>query len=197
MWSLFNMNDSKSLTLYDLEKGVNTVTQSEEFFDCLPAVSAAFSYAKVFSNKGVDEEEEAEKKAKEEAEKKAKEQEKNKKKDEIEVIKAPTRKVEKTLEYEEFRMFLQTLRQYYIYCQVGGLRRLVSFLSFYTLCLRSFIMMTSIQRKLSRKRNSSKEKILKKFKNGLEQILTWKLSLMLSMKTMMERSFLKIWPSGL
>ena len=121
MWSLFNRYDTKTLTLYDLEKGVSTVTQSEQFFDCLPAVTAAFKYAKVFSNNGVDEEEEAEKKAKEEAEKKAKEDQEgnNKKKDEIEAIKVPIRKVEKTLEYEEFRMFLQTLRQYYIYCQVG------------------------------------------------------------------------------
>ena len=108
MWSLFNISDTKDLTLYDLEKGVSTVTQSEELFDCLPAVRAAFHFTKVFYNNGVDEEEEAEKKAKEEE---------NEKKDD-EVIKAPTRKVEKTIEFHEFRIFLQTLRQYYLYCQV-------------------------------------------------------------------------------
>ena len=102
MWSLFNVNDSASLTLYDLERGVATVTQTEEFFDCLPAARAAFKYAKVFSNKGVDEEEERKKEAEQEGDD----------------IPAPTRIVEKTLELEEFRVFLQALRQYFIYCQI-------------------------------------------------------------------------------
>ena len=111
MWSLFNISDSKTLTIFELEGGVMRVTQSEELFDCLPAVRAAFHFTKVFFNNGVDEEEEAEKKAKEEQEKSN---------EEVEVIKAPTRKVEKTLEFFEFRLFLQTLRQYYLYCQVMG-----------------------------------------------------------------------------
>ena len=118
MWSLFNISDTKTLTLYDLEKGVTTVTQSEELFDCLPAVRAAFHYTKVFFNNGIDEEEEAEKKAKEEEAQK----EKNGKKEDLEeVIKAPLPKVEKTLEFPEFRMFLQSLRQYYLYCQVSSI----------------------------------------------------------------------------
>ena len=92
--------------------------QSEEMFDCLPAVRAAFHFTKVFYNNGVDEEEEAERRAKEEKEK----QEENtgaKEEGDEDVIKVPTRKVEKTLEMDEFRLFLQTLRQYYLYCQVG------------------------------------------------------------------------------
>ena len=112
MWSLFNISDSKTLTLYDLEKGVTTVAQTEELFDCLPAVKYAFHFTKVFFNNGIDEEEEAEKRAKEEDEKEASS------KGDIEVIKAPTAKVEQTLEYQEFQMFLQSLRQYYLYCQV-------------------------------------------------------------------------------
>ena len=102
MWSLFNVFDSASLTLYDLERGVANVTQSEEFFDCLPAARAAFDYAKVFSNKGVDEEEEKKKEAE---------------KDENE--KALSRKVEKTLVFDEFKVFLQALRQYFVYCEVN------------------------------------------------------------------------------
>ena len=105
MWSLINVNDSASLTLYDLERGVATVTQTEEFFDCLPAARAAFDYAKVFSNKGVDEEEERKKEAEQEE-------------SDMDAIKVPARKVERTLEFEEFRVFLQALRQYFIYCQV-------------------------------------------------------------------------------
>ena len=89
--------------MYELERGMATVTRTEEFFDCLPAVKAAFHYTKVFTNKGIDEEEEEEKKAKEE-------EERNKLAkpdvdDDIEVIKVPVRKVEKTMEYEEFRIF--------------------------------------------------------------------------------------------
>ena len=109
---MININDTPSLSMYELEKGMATVTQSDMFFDCLPAVRAAFNFTKVFTNKGVDEEEEEREKAAEEEEKKKENP------DEIEVIKAPTRKVEKTLDYGEFRMFLQTLRQYYLYCQV-------------------------------------------------------------------------------
>ena len=107
MWSLFNVNDSASLTLYDLEKGVATVTQTEEFFDCLPAARAAFDYAKVFSNKGVDEEEERKMKM---------EQGGDKIPVNVEVNKGPTRKVERTPEFEEFRVFLQALCRYFIYC---------------------------------------------------------------------------------
>ena len=78
--------------MYELEKGMATITRSEEFFDCLPAVRAAFNYTKVLTNKGVDEDEEEEKNDKEDE--KAQEEEKKKKKSgEIEVIKVPTRKV--------------------------------------------------------------------------------------------------------
>ena len=133
LWSLININDSKSLTMYELEKGIATVTRSEEFFDCLPAVRAAFNFTKVLTNKGVDEDEEEEKKAQEE--KKTQEKEKKMKKpDEIEAIKVPTRKVEKTLEYEEFRMFLQTLRQYFIYCQVGQICQIIYIFINHTPC---------------------------------------------------------------
>ena len=112
MWSLFNIHDSKTLTVFDLEKGVAAVTQSDEFFDCFPAVTAALNYAKVFSNKGIDEEEEERKMAEEQM--KSEEEKENAN----EAAKAPRRKVEKTLEFGEFRMFLHSLRQYYIYCQV-------------------------------------------------------------------------------
>ena len=101
MWSLFNVSDSASLTLYDLERGVATATQSEEFFDCLPAVRAAFKYAKVFYNNGVDEDAKKDEDEEEEA-----------------TVTVTTKKVEKTLAFDEFRVFLQALRQYFIYCQV-------------------------------------------------------------------------------
>ena len=89
MWSLINVNDSKSLTMYEMERGVAAVTRSEEFFDCLPAVRSAFNFAKVFSNKGVDEEEE--RKKKEELEGSSNVDDVN----DPEVIKVPAKKVEK------------------------------------------------------------------------------------------------------
>ena len=153
--------------MYELEKGVATVTQSDEFFDCLPAIRAAFNFTKVFTNNGVDEEEQAEiiefhctkvftnngVNDKAESEKIRDEEEKKKTHNELQVIKAPTRKVEKTLEYEEFRMFLQTLRQYYLYCQVAIFQRekyLPNNLSNFS---RLFIIMMLIPRKISRKKS--------------------------------------------
>ena len=46
MWDLINVNDSAALTLEQLETGVATVTQTEDFFDCHPAVVAAFKWSK-------------------------------------------------------------------------------------------------------------------------------------------------------
>ena len=59
----------------------------------------------------MDEEEEKEKKKKEDEEAGIT----NKSDDEDENV---TRKVEPALEYDEFRIFLRALRQYYIFCQV-------------------------------------------------------------------------------
>ena len=66
-----------------------TVTQSEDFFDCHPAVVAAFNFTK--KRMETNEEEETNK-------------EKGK---------------PKTLEFSEFKVFLTLLRQYYVYCQVS------------------------------------------------------------------------------
>ena len=87
------------------------VCQSEDYFDCFPAVQAAVKYAIVFSNGGVDEEEEERKKREEEA--------KGEKSEESEERKVE-KKVEQPLQLEEFRMFLFALKQYYTYCQVLG-----------------------------------------------------------------------------
>ena len=87
------------------------VCQTEDFFDCYPAVLSAYKHAKVFSNGGVDEEEENEKKKKEDKEAGIK----NKSEDEDEKVSG---KVEPSLEYAEFQKFLQSLRQYFIFCQV-------------------------------------------------------------------------------
>ena len=66
---------------------------------------AAFEYAQIFSNGGVWEDEEE----------KEKDEETNQKGDADEKVES---KVEKSLQYEEFRIFLRTLTHYYIYCQV-------------------------------------------------------------------------------
>ena len=79
----------------ELLKGVATVTQSEDFFDCYPAVRAAFNLAKLFYN-GIEEENEADEKLEDEAKKKS----------------------EDELVYDEFKMFFWFLGQYFIFCQV-------------------------------------------------------------------------------
>ena len=112
LWSLINLNDSDSLTMNDLEKGMATVTQSEEFFDCLPAVKTAFNFTKLLTNKGVDEDEEVDELVG------AEESKDKETSDGVDNIEVPTRQIEKTLEYGVFQMFLQTPRQYYLFCQV-------------------------------------------------------------------------------
>ena len=90
MWDLINVNDSPTLTVEQLESGVATVTQSEDFFDCHPAVVAAFNFTKKRFETNEEEE----------------------------IIKEKGKP--KTLEFSEFKIFLTLLRQYYVYCQVSN-----------------------------------------------------------------------------
>ena len=88
MWDLINVNDSPALTVEQLESGVATVTRTEDFFDCHPAVVVAFNFS---TKKDESNQDEAPTK-------------------EIKKI--------KTLDFSEFKLFLTLLRQYYVYCQV-------------------------------------------------------------------------------
>jgi hypothetical protein len=98
------------------------VCQTEDYFDCYPAVQAAFQYAKVFGNGGVDENEELKKAAGTEEEKDVKA------KEETLEEKATKGKVETSLDYSLFRVFLAALRQYFIYCQVASVTSLSALL---------------------------------------------------------------------
>ena len=80
-------------------------SDSQEFFDCYPAVQAAFHYAKLFSTGGEDEEEEEGGNNKNEQE--------NEKKD---------KNIGKYLELKEFQTFFFALRQYFCFCQVKTLK---------------------------------------------------------------------------
>ena len=46
MWSIMDLDDSLSLSMYELEKGIATFTRSGELFDCYPAVRTAFKFTK-------------------------------------------------------------------------------------------------------------------------------------------------------
>ena len=94
MWDLINVDDRERLTVDQLETGIATVTRSDDFFDCHPAIQAAFKFTKLVTNRGVTKTEDN---LKEEGEK----------------------KIVKTIVFDEFRTFLAILRQYYIYCQVN------------------------------------------------------------------------------
>ena len=92
MWDLINVDDRERLTVDQLETGIATVTRSDDFFDCHPAVQTAFKFTKLVTNRGVT-------------------------KSEKDQVKEGEKKL-KTIVFDEFRTFLSILRQYYIYCQV-------------------------------------------------------------------------------
>ena len=106
MWDLINVNDSDKLTADQLETGIATVTRSDDFFDCHPAIQTAFRcfinitvvvkiiiiilrFTKIIACKGVV----------------------------VQDNKGDI-KVGGGISFEEFKDFLNLLRQYYIYCQV-------------------------------------------------------------------------------
>ena len=89
---MINVNDSNGLTVNQLESGMATVTRTEDFFDSLPAIQEAFKFTKIISNYADGQEQEEDTEA--------------------------TMKDSKTLSFDEFRVFLRILRQYYDYCQV-------------------------------------------------------------------------------
>jgi hypothetical protein len=89
---LMDLDDSLSMTIFELEKGI---TQSEELFDCFPAINTAFAFTKSYSKQG---------------------QELDENENEEELDNPPEE--DDTLEYKEFGMFLHALKQYYVYCQV-------------------------------------------------------------------------------
>ena len=96
MWAIMDLDDSLSLSMYELEKGIAVFTRSEDWFDCYPAVQTAFKFTK-----GLDILDDGD------AENEAKELE-----DTCDVSDIP-------LFYSEFQEFLKNLKQYYIYCKVG------------------------------------------------------------------------------
>ena len=72
--------------------GMATVTRSDDFFDCHPAIQSAFKFTKmvtkgpsVISHEGIQNAEKV---------------------------------LDNYLEFDEFKIFLNVLRQYYVYCQV-------------------------------------------------------------------------------
>ena len=96
IWAIMDLDDSLSLSMYELEKGIAVFTRSEDLFDCYPAVQTAFKFTK-----GLDMSDDGD------AENEAKELED--KGDESDI----------PLFYSEFQEFLKNLKQYYIYCKVG------------------------------------------------------------------------------
>ena len=102
---MFNVSDSAGLTVFEVASGVEVVTQCGEIFDCLPAVETSFKFTKLAAKDGLGEET-------------SQPTEKTAVKDEEEVEASTTRKAEKTLKFDEFRMFLQNLKQYFLFCKV-------------------------------------------------------------------------------
>ena len=95
MWAIMDLDDSLSLSMYELEKGIAVFTRSEEWFDCYPAVQTAFKHTKGLdiSDEGDDEDKDKE-------------------------LEDTCEETDIPLFYSEFQDFLRNLKQYYIYCQV-------------------------------------------------------------------------------
>ena len=93
-----DLDDSLSLSMYELERGISTITRSEEWFDCYPAVKTAFKFTKRLHmvEDAEDEDDDAENGDNEKE------------------------KTETVLFYSEFAEFLSALVQYYSYCKVFG-----------------------------------------------------------------------------
>ena len=88
-----DLDDSLRLSQSELEQGIATITQSQAFFDCFPAISCSYEYTRNFSIKMREMEEDFENYWQEEPE-------------------------EESLKYEDFGMFISVLKQYYRFCQV-------------------------------------------------------------------------------
>ena len=91
-----DLDDSLSMTLFELEKGIATITQSEELFDCYPAIKASFEFTNLYA-------------------KQVQEPDENENEEDPDNM---TKEEDLSLEYKEFGLFLHALKQYYIYCQV-------------------------------------------------------------------------------
>ena len=88
-----DLDDSLRLSQSELEQGIATITQSQPFFDCFPAISCSYEYTRNFATKMREMEEDFENYWQEEPE-------------------------EESLKYEDFGMFISVLKQYYRFCQV-------------------------------------------------------------------------------
>ena len=98
VWSIMDLDDSLSLSIFELEKGIAAITMTEDVFDCFPAVETAFRFVKKMSNEDHDKEN----------------HESNNEDDKVEedVV------IEHPLLYSEFRHFLTVLRHYFTFCQI-------------------------------------------------------------------------------
>ena len=98
VWSIMDLDDSLSLSIFELEKGIAAITMTEDVFDCFFAVETAFRFVKKMSNEDHNE----------------KNHESNHGDDEAEedVV------IEHPLLYSEFRQFLTVLKQYFTFCQI-------------------------------------------------------------------------------
>ena len=93
-----DLDDSLSLSLYELEKGVATITMTEEWFDCYPAIQTAFKFTKLMLDTDKDLEHDE---------------------DDVAKTEADEEKTEAVLLFSEFQLFLAALKQYYMYCKVA------------------------------------------------------------------------------
>ena len=120
-----DLDDSLSLSMYELEKGIAIFTRSGELFDCYPAVRTAFKFTKKLHMAGEDYEELAE---------------------ETENYDSIEENSGIPLFYSEYQEFLAALHQYYVYCKVNLYIYLLS--TVLILLLRCLIMLRLMKKLL-------------------------------------------------
>ena len=98
MFDLFNVNDQKGLTIYEIENGINDMTQTGDLFDRFNMISKQFKYHNiiVFSEKAINDAFKSASKLKYEK----------------------TKDMEEKLDFKQMRLFIRILRMTYCFYQV-------------------------------------------------------------------------------
>ena len=107
MFDLFNVNDQKGLTIYEIENGINDMTQTGDLFDRLNMIWKCIKYILIllyFSEKAINDAIKSASKLKYEK----------------------TKDMEEKLDFKQMRLFIRILRMTYCFYQVRKIKSLTS-----------------------------------------------------------------------
>ena len=120
MFDLFNVNDQKGLTIYEIENGINDMTQTGDLFDRLNMIWKCIKHISIllhFSEKAINDAFKSASKLKYEK----------------------TKDMEEKLDFKQMRLFIRILRMTYCFYQVRKIKSLTSPGDIYQQLLRIII----------------------------------------------------------